>query len=186
MITISFFFWTLIALFAIIGSMRGWAKELLVTFSLVMALFVMQVALTHIRPIKKLWEAMGGSTQFYAASLVMILFAFFGYHTPNAQKINKNLARDNKSTARHWLQDMMLGGILGAGNGYLLVGTIWFFLDLAQYPVPDYILTAPVEGTQAGDAALKLLHWLPPMWLEVPVIYFVVAVVFTFVIIVLI
>ncbi|MCI5211793.1 MAG: hypothetical protein D3910_24110 [Candidatus Electrothrix sp. ATG2] len=56
MVTISFFFWTLVALFAIIGSMRGWAREMLVTFSLVMALFVMQVALTHIGPVKKLWE----------------------------------------------------------------------------------------------------------------------------------
>ena len=186
MVTISFFFWTLIVLFGIIGSMRGWAKEMLVTFSLVMALFVMQVALTHIGPIKKIWDAMDGSTQFYTASLVMILFALFGYHTPNAQKVNKNLARDNKSAARHWLQDMMLGGILGAGNGYLLVGTLWFFLDMAKYPVPDWVLTRPVEGVPAGDAALKLLEWLPPVWLEVPIIYFVVAVVFTFVIIVLV
>ena len=186
MVTLSFFFWTLVALFAIIGSMRGWAREMLVTFSLVMALFVMQVALTHIGPLKKLWGAMGGSTQFYAASLVMILFALFGYHTPNAQKVSKNLSRDNKSAARHWLQDMMLGGVLGAGNGYLLFGTIWFFLDTAKYPVPEYILMAPVKETAAGDAALKLIGWLPPVWLEIPVIYFVVAVVFTFVIIVLI
>ena len=186
MVTISFFFWTLVALFAIIGSMRGWAKVMLVTFSLVMALFVMQVALTYVGPIKNIWDAMEGSTQFYAASLVMILFALFGYHTPNAQKVNKNLARDNKSAARHWLQDMMLGGILGAGNGYLLVGTLWFFLDTAKYPVPEWVLTRPIEGAPAGDAALKLLEWLPPVWLDVPIIYFVVAVVFTFVIIVLV
>ncbi len=186
MVTISFFFWTLIVLFGFIGAMRGWAKEMLVSFSLVMALFVMQVSLAHIGPVKKLWDKMGGSTQFYAASLVMILFALFGYHTPNAQKINKNLARDNKSAARHWLQDMMLGGMLGAANGYLLVGTLWFFLDTAKYPVPEWVLTAPEAGTPAGDAALKLLQWLPPVWLGVPVIYFVVAVVFTFVIIVLI
>ncbi|WP_339133050.1 MAG: hypothetical protein WGN25_11755 [Candidatus Electrothrix sp. GW3-4] len=186
MVTISFFFWTLVLLFAIIGSMRGWAKEMLVTFSLIMALFVMQVTLTHIGPIKKIWGGMEGSTQFYAASLVMILFALFGYHSPNAQKVNKNLSRDSKSAARHWLQDMMLGGILGAGNGYLLVGSLWFFLDTANYPVPDYILTAPVKGTAAGEAAFKLIQWLPPCWLEIPIIYFVVAVVFTFVIIVLI
>ncbi|MCI5161977.1 MAG: hypothetical protein D3917_08120 [Candidatus Electrothrix sp. AX5] len=186
MVTISFFFWTLIVLFGIIGSMRGWAKEMLVTFSLVMALFVMQIALTYVGPIKKIWDAMEGSTQFYTASLIMILFALFGYHTPNAQKVTKNLARDNKSAARHWLQDMMLGGILGAGNGYLLVGTIWFFLDTAKYPVPEWVLTRPVVGTPAGDAALQLLEWLPPVWLEVPIIYFVVAVVFTFVIIVLV
>jgi uncharacterized membrane protein required for colicin V production len=186
MVTISFFFWTLVALFGIIGAMRGWAKEMLVSFSLVMALFVMQVALTHIGLAERLWKGMDNPTKFYAASLVMILFALFGYHTPNAQKINKNLARDNKSAARHWLQDMMLGGMLGAANGYLLVGSLWFFLDEAKYPVPKWVLTAPELGTPAGEAAFKLLHWLPPVWLEVPVIYFAVAVVFTFVIIVLV
>jgi hypothetical protein len=186
MVTISFFFWTFVALFGIIGTMRGWAKEMLVSFSLIMALFFMQLALTYIGAIKKLWNAMEGSTQFYTASLIMILFALFGYHTPNAQKVNRNLTRDNKNAPRHWLQDMMLGGILGAVNGYLLVGTLWFFLDSAKYPVPEWILTAPEQGTVAGDTALKLLNWLPPAWLGMPIIYFVVAVVFTFVIIVLI
>ncbi|WPD24788.1 MAG: CvpA family protein [Candidatus Electrothrix aestuarii] len=186
MVTLSFFFWFLILLFATIGSMRGWAKEMLVSFSLIMALFIMQVGLTHVGPIKKLWKAMDGSTQFYAASLILILFALFGYHTPNAKKVNVKLSQDNKSAARHWLQDMMLGAILGAGNGYLLAGTLWFFLDLAKYPVPDWVLTAPDQTTPAGEAALKLINWLPPVWLEIPVIYFVVAVVFTFVIIVLI
>ena len=186
MITISFFFWLLVLLFAIIGSMRGWAREMLVSFSLIMALFVMQIGLTYIGPIKKLWKAMDGSTQFYTASLVMILFALFGYHTPNARKVNVKLSQDNKSAARHWLQDMMLGAVLGAGNGYLLVGTLWFFLDLAKYPVPEWALIAPSQATPAGEVALKLINWLPPVWLEIPVIYFVVAVVFTFVIIVLI
>ena len=185
MITISFFFWFLILLFAIIGAMRGWAKEMLVSFSLVMALFVMQIGLTYIGPVKKLWDAMNGTTQFYAASLVMVLFAISGYHTPNAQGVGKRLSGSGGSP-KNWLQGAMLGGVLGAGNGYLLVGTIWFFLNMAKYPVPDWVLTPPTQGTPAGDAALKLINWLPPIWLEVPVIYFVVAVVFTFVIIVLI
>lgn len=186
MVTLSFFFWLLIMLFAIIGSMRGWAKELLVSFSLIMALFVMQIGLTYLGPIKKIWNGMGGATQFYIASLVMILFALFGYHTPSVPKVNQSISKDNKSAARHWLQDMLLGGIIGAGNGYLLVGTLWFFLDTAKYPVPEYILVPPVGGTVAGDTAFKILEWLPPVWLEIPIIYFVVAVIFTFVIIVLV
>lgn len=184
MITFSFFFWFLILLFAIIGAMRGWAKEILVSFSLIMALFVMQIGLTYIGPVKKLWAAMSGTTQFYTVSLIMILFAIFGYHTPNAQGVSKRLSSSGGSP-KNWLQNTMLGAVLGAGNGYLLVGTVWFFLNLAKYPVPDWILTAPVEGTAAGDTAIKLLPWLPPIWLEIPAIYFVVAIIVTFVIIVL-
>ncbi len=179
MVTINFFFWTFVVMFGAIGAIRGWAKEMLVSFSIILALFVMQVALEYVGPVKKLWENWsGGQTQFYIASLLVILFAFFGYHTPNNRKVNKNLARER-------LQDMMLGGFLGAGNGYLMVGTIWFFLHQAKYPFSEY-MSAPVAGTRAGDAALKMIQWLPPIWLEVPVIYFAVAVSFTFVVIVMI
>ncbi len=194
MVTISFFFWTLIVLFGFIGAMRGWAKEMLVSFSLVMALFVMQVALTYVGPVKKLWGALGGTTQFYTASLVMILFALAGYHIPNKSGSSRGSRPGpgpgqgpmRKKSIGESLQNMMVGGFLGAGNGYLLVGTIWFFLHLASYPVPEYLMTSPQAGDSAGDAALKMIDLLPPAWLQGPVLYVAVAVVFTFVIIVLI
>jgi hypothetical protein len=179
MITIIFFFWTFVVLFAMIGAMRGWAKELLVGFSVILALFVMQVTLTYAGFVKKMWDSCEGQTQFYIASFVIMLFAFFGYHTPKSLNVNKNVAKER-------LQDMMLGGFLGAINGYLLVGSIWFFLHQADYPFPDYLMLPPIEGTPAGDAALKVIDLLPPVWLEVPVIYFAVAIAFTFVVIVII
>jgi hypothetical protein len=187
MVTISFFFLTLVVLFGIIGAMRGWAKEMLVSFSLVMALFVMQVVMSHIGPMKNFFETTeGASTQFYVSSLIIILFALSGYHTPNAQRINKNLSRDNKSAARHWLQDMMLGGILGIVNGYLLVGTLWHYLNLYRYPVSRSLMAPPELVTPVDTMALKMIEFLPPVWLDVPVIYFAVAVIVTFVVIVLV
>lgn len=38
MVSLSFVFWMYVILFSIIGGMRGWAKELLVTFSVILAL----------------------------------------------------------------------------------------------------------------------------------------------------
>ena len=43
MISIIYVFWMYVCLFAVIGWMRGWAKELLVVFSVILAL-----ALTHV------------------------------------------------------------------------------------------------------------------------------------------
>ena len=43
MISLHVFFWFMVILFGIIGSMRGWAKELLVFFSAVLGLFVITV-----------------------------------------------------------------------------------------------------------------------------------------------
>ena len=43
MISILFAFWMFIVLFGLIGAMRGWAKELLVIFSIVLGLFLIYV-----------------------------------------------------------------------------------------------------------------------------------------------
>jgi|GEM_PF-6848346 len=40
MVSIFFFFWLLVVLFGVIGAMRGWAKEILVSFSVILALFM--------------------------------------------------------------------------------------------------------------------------------------------------
>ncbi len=179
MITISFFFLTLVVIFGMIGAIRGWAKELLVSFSIILALFVMQVALAYLGLAARLWNSWGDLTRFYVASLTVIAFAFFGYHTPKNPNVNVKTASDR-------LQNMMLGFCLGAVNGYLLVGTLWYFLDQAGYPFPEWVMTPPEAGTQAGEAALKMIPWLPPVWLNAPLIYFAVAIAFTFVVIVVI
>ncbi|HEX9330290.1 MAG TPA: hypothetical protein VF896_00300, partial [Anaerolineales bacterium] len=43
MMSIVYLFWMFVILFAIVGGMRGWAKELLVSFSVILAL-----ALNHV------------------------------------------------------------------------------------------------------------------------------------------
>ena len=40
MMSIVYIFWMYVILFAVIGAMRGWAKELLVAFSVITALAV--------------------------------------------------------------------------------------------------------------------------------------------------
>ncbi len=43
MISLDVIFWMYVCLFALIGAMRGWARELLVSFSVILALFVLSV-----------------------------------------------------------------------------------------------------------------------------------------------
>ena len=38
MVSLSFVFWMYVVLFSIIGGMRGWAKELMVSFSVILAM----------------------------------------------------------------------------------------------------------------------------------------------------
>ena len=80
----------------------------------------------------------------------------------------------------------MLGGFLGAGNGYLLIGTLWYFLHLSDYPVLKEYILPPEPGTPAGDAALKIIELLPPTWLQGVTLYVAAAIALAFVIIVFI
>ena len=69
-------------------------------------------------------------------------------------------------------------------NGYLIIGTLWFFLDRAGYPFS--LIVTPQENDPFSGAAWELVQWLPPRWLGIPTIYFAVAIAFAFVVIVFI
>ncbi len=182
MISLSVIFWIFILIFALIGSLRGWSKELLVMFSIILALFVIQVIQSYVPPVSRMLSSDNQLGQFCFWSLLITAFALAGYHIPGVHK----LAGAKLNTPRDRLQDWLLGAIIGACNGYLLVGTIWHYLHTAGYPFSAAHMAAPKPGTPVGDAAMKLLAWLPPNWLGVPEIYFAVAIAFTILVIVFI
>jgi hypothetical protein len=104
---------------------------------------------------------------------------FFGYQTPNIGR----LASQNRF-ARDRLQDVLLGLFLGAFNGYLIAGSIWFFLDAAGYPFPNLITPPSGEVAAVTD---RMMAYMPPELLGgSSAIYFAVALAFAFVLVVFI
>lgn len=178
MISLVIVFWMYVLLFAVIGAMRGWAKEILVTFGTVLALFLITVLETYVSVIITTIASSGGRPLFWMRTTILILLVFFSYQTPNLKAIA------GARFARERLQDTMLGFMLGGVNGYLVVGTLWYFLNDANYPFP--IIMSPQAGQPYFEAAQRLLHILPPNFLTIPWIYFAVGLAFLFVIIVFI
>jgi len=172
MMTLTFAFWLFVVLFAIIGAMRGWAKELLVTFSLILALFFLEVIGRYFPPVRDFLAKPNGSTEFWVRAMVVVLLSFFGYQTPNITKLGGN------RFARERLADSLLGFFLGAMNGFLIVGSLWFFLEDSNYPFPKFI-SKPTPPP-------ALLAYLAPRWLGIPAIYFAIAISFLFVLVVFI
>jgi uncharacterized membrane protein required for colicin V production len=173
MMSIIYVFWMYVLVFAVIGMMRGWAKELLVAFSVILALALNLLLKSYIPIVKELPD--NSSSLFWIRTLILIALVYFGYQTialvPHLQ---------SKAT-RERLQDALFGAFLGAINGYLVVGTILFYLDQAQYPYPNVI------SPPAGDLALaiqNMMIYMPPHLLGVPGIYFAVILCFIFVIVV--
>ena len=178
MVSLSFFFYFLVLIFAVIGAMRGWAKEMLVSFSVVLSIFIITVFERYVPLVYNSFAQPGSVSQFWMRIIILVILVFFGYQTPNLPRIGGN------RFARERLQDSLLGLFIGALNGYLIVGTMWLYLHQAGYPF-SYI-TAPVPGTDMGDMAIRMLAWLPPRWLSPPTIYFAIGIAFLFVIVVFI
>lgn len=164
-----------VVLFAVVGAMRGWAKELLVTSSIVLALFIIQILERHVRPYYTALVMQPPTTQFLVRSSLLVLLAFFGYQTPHIRALQPKLAREK-------LQDVLLGLLMGALNGYLLFGSLWYYLDQMGYD-NTLLITMPADPGYQEQVA-DFVSYLPPSLIPIPHLYFVVGVVFVFIIVV--
>ncbi len=124
-------FGALMILFGLIGGLRGWAKEIIVACSVVVALFFQHVLLNFVPQLGRLFGDLAPQTQFYTRAIVFIIITIFGYASPTV------IARIGARVARERLQDILLGFFIGLLNGFLIVGTLLAFLDLSYFGVPE-------------------------------------------------
>ncbi len=175
MMSIVYVLWMYIILFAVIGAMRGWAKELMVSFSAITALAVSFLLRRYVPIVIDLKDA--SPSLFWIRSLILIGLVYFGYQTVVA------IPHLASRAARERLQDTLFGAFLGAFNGYLIAGTLLFYLSEAHYPYPN-IVSPPTPGSPLADSVALLLQYMPPRWLGEPIIYFAVIIILIFIIVV--
>jgi hypothetical protein len=172
--SIVYLFWMYVILFAVIGAMRGWAKELLVSFSVITALAVNHLLRTYLPLVKELQEA--GESLFWIRSLILVALVYFGYQTVLV------IPRLASKAARERLQDTLFGAVLGGINGYLVAGTLLFYNHVGAYPFPNVI--SPAADPTIAAAVETMMRYMPPRLLGEPGIYFAVIVVLIFIIVV--
>ena len=171
--SIVYVLWMYVILFAVIGMLRGWAKELLVAFSVILALALNLLLRQYIPIVSDLPD--DSSSLFWIRTLILIALVYFGYQTI---ALVPHLA--SKAT-RERLQDALFGAFLGGINGYLIAGTILFYIDQAKYPYPNIISPPPPDLVAA---ITTMMAYMPPHLIGVPAIYFAVILCFIFVIVV--
>jgi uncharacterized membrane protein required for colicin V production len=177
MLNVEIVFWMFVTVFAAIGFVRGWAREILVSASVILAYFIIFVLENFIPFVSDFFTPTESGyipmSQFWFRLFILVMLLFFGYETPSLPRVGGNrFKRDN-------FRDSALGFFLGAVNGYLILGTIWGFLGEAGYQAPfdKYIIT------QFSDSAMAIYDKLPPFWLlESPTIYIAVILAFLFII----
>ena len=173
MVSIIYIFWMYVFLFAFIGAMRGWAKELLVSFSMVLALTINYMLRRYV-PIISEWP-IDEISLFWIRTIIVTALVYFGYQTVASVDRFKGKARKEK------LQDALFGGVLGGLNGYLVTGTVWAYLQEAQYPFPKIFYDQPPEV--AAEVA-RMMEKMPPYALGEPGIYFALVLVLIFILVV--
>lgn len=144
--------WTMAAFFAIIGFLRGINKEVISMSGIILALFGLFQFDQYIRG--ALQGAGVSSTQiFLVQCAIFIVVVFFAYQT-------RALGIEGGEDGRDPIQSNVIGAILGFINGYLIWGSIWYFLDINQYPLDPYVV-APAPGSPSQQA----LNLLPLVWM---------------------
>ena len=153
--------------FLFIGLVRGYAKELGATAVMFAALFLITYFLQHYLPaavaaalrilnIEHPNERLEQQiySNFYSVLFIAILFSGYAGETfAFAGKV------------RRGTEGLLLNLAVGALNGYLVAGTLWYFQDLYNYPVADLksaggqpiFLTLPLT-----PVATTLVKYLPP------------------------
>lgn len=149
---------SLLIVFAIVGYVRGFNKELGVTTMVLLAMFILvkfgqRLVNTVDRALRLLGMGFIGTPdenlfKFNVYLLFLLFIVYISYE-------GETLAF--AGTPPKGLTGKLLN--LGAGllNGYLIVGTIWYYLDLFGYPAQKWGLFQP----PLSPFAQSLLPWLP-------------------------
>lgn len=174
MMSMIYVFWMYVIVFALIGAMRGWVKELLVAFSAITALAVNLLLEKYIPLVRDL--PAGSSSVFWIRILILLTLTYFGYQTVIV------IPRLAAQARREKLQDSLFGAVLGAFNGYLVVGSILFYNHMANYPYSH--IMSPATDPMIIAAIDTMLKYMPPRFLGEPSIYFVVIIILIFIIVV--
>lgn len=180
MVSVVVVFVLFMILFGVIGGMRGMRKEVLVTSALVLGLFLNVLLETFVPPWVDLLNAMPRRTQFLIRGGILLALALFGYETPTIRAIQERAVRER-------VEQILLGVLFGLLNGYLLVGSLWFYLHELNYLQPEVgIIAWPPQDPEMLEQIVTMVSYMPPAVLGVPLIYFTVAAMFVMVIVVFI
>ena len=132
--------WLSVGFFAVIGLGRGWTKEIIAMAGITLGLFALHQFDAVLRD--QLLAQFSAQNKFFTQTAILLVIAFFAYQT---RALLGGAARTDEG-GRDRLQSQALGGLAGAVNGYLVSGSIWYFMHINDYPLAPFI-EVPVSGS---------------------------------------
>lgn len=187
MISLQFIFFFMVIFFAMIGYMRGWQREVIALSGLLAAVAMLHQfgdSLTGL-----IGSLTGGPNlvdpyavrrqQFWIQTVFIVIVAFFSYQVV-ARLADQAMGGRLGERLRSGLERRILGALVGAINGYLLIGSLWGFLEYQitsggyvrlplgePYPFDPSTIVRPIADASAAAIAdmLPLGAFSPTVWL---------------------
>jgi len=113
---------------------------------------------------------------FWVRTIIMLVLVYFGYQTVVSIPHLAAKGRTEK------LQDTLFGAFLGGLNGYLVAGSVLYYLNAADSSFQKVVIQPPDAALQAQINQMML--YMPPQLLGEPGIYFAIILAFVFVLVV--
>jgi hypothetical protein len=132
--------WVIAAFAAVLGFLRGWNKELVVTAGAVLGMFMLFQFDSLLRGVVLM--SLPRDQVFFIQAGLFMLVVYLSYQTRMAGFGER---RDSG------VQSGILGGLVGFLNGYLIMGTLWYFLDINEYPLSPMILAPGPNSPSAQN-----------------------------------
>ncbi|HSM57062.1 MAG TPA: CvpA family protein [Candidatus Sulfomarinibacteraceae bacterium] len=152
MVSLQFVFWFMVIFFALIGYMRAWQREVIALTGLIASIAAL---ITFGESITRLVGALTGAVQdpndlfalrrqqFWIQAIFHSLVAFFSYQVV-ARIAEQATGGRLGERLRGDLEKRILGALIGAINGYLVIGGLWGFLEY-QLTANGYVRLQPGE-----------------------------------------
>lgn len=138
--------WVFALFFAFLGYLRGWNQELVSSGGILFALFAilqldgwMRGLLFFTLPRDQLFLIQG------ALFLAVVVLMY------QAREVRGQARR----APRNW-GAALLGAMVGFFNGYMVGGSLWYLLDINEYPLSQFII-APALNSPSGQN----VGWIP-------------------------
>ena len=133
--------WATALFFALIGTVRGWRRELIGTTGILLGFFAILQFDGLLRG--SVYLLLTNAQIFLLQTAVFVAIVVLAY---------RSRLTANPPDLRGRLRQGILGAAAGFMNGYLVAGSLWYFLDINRYPFPQ-LLSAPAEGSVSFQGA---------------------------------
>ncbi len=135
--------WVVATFTGVIGFLRGWNREVVVTAACVLGMFLLFQFDTLLRG--TILVSLSRDQTFFIQAGLFLLIVYVAYRN---RSFTSSRARGRAISA-----EGILGALIGFFNGYLIMGALWYFLDINEYPLDPLIIAPSITSPSAQNLA---------------------------------